>query len=239
MWNNATSLNRLASLGYVAAALMIAYILLWRTAQSEAFALREVRVVGHVAHVTRDQVDAIVSGELRGNFFTANLLAVRDAFQKLPWVRHVDVRRRWPDRLEIEVQEHRAYARWGDEALVNDFGEVFEGASNLKLPAMSGPENSNAEVFAQFNEFEHALSPLGRKIEEIQLSDRRAWRLRLDNGIVVELGREGTVARLARFVAVFGRSVATLENAAGYVDLRYANGFAVRVKGLKWSDKRA
>ena len=239
MWNNATSLNRLASLGYVIAALLIVYVLLWRTAQSEAFALREVRVIGNVAHVTRDQVDAVVSGELRGNFFTADLLAARDAFEKLPWVRRVDVRRRWPDRLEIEVQEHRAFARWGDEALVNNFGEVFEGASNLRLPTMSGPESSSAEVFAQFKEFERTLSPLSRKIEDIQLSERRAWRLRLDNGIVIELGREGMVERLARFVAVYGRSVATLENAAGYIDLRYANGFSVRVNGMKWSEKRS
>lgn len=239
MWNNANALNRLASLTYVLATLLIVYAVLWRTAQSEVFALREVRVVGSVVHVTRDQVDAVVSRELRGNFFTANLLATRNAFQKLPWVRQVNVRRRWPDRLEIEIQEHREFARWGDEALVNDLGEVFEGASNLILPAMVGPEGSSGEVFTHFAAFERALSPLGRKIAEIQLSERRAWRLRLDNGTVVELGRESTKERLARFVSVFERSVATLANAAGYVDLRYANGFAVRVNGLKWSDKRA
>lgn len=239
MWNNANALNRLASLGYALAALLIASTLLWRFAQSQVFALREVRVVGNVAHVTRDQVDAVVTRELRGNFFTADLVATRSAFEKLPWVRRVDVRRRWPDRLEIEIQEHRAFARWGDEALVNDYGELFEGASNLRLPAMVGPDGSSGEVFARFVEFERALSPLGRKIEEVRLSDRRAWRLRLDNGTVVELGRDGTVERLARFVSVFGRSVAMLESPTSYVDLRYANGFAVRVNGLKWSDKRA
>jgi cell division protein FtsQ len=239
VWNDAATLNRVASLGYGLAALLVAYGLLWRVAQSEVFAVREVRLLGEVAHVTREQVEAVVSGELHGNFFTVDLLAARSAFEKLPWVQRVDVRRRWPDRLEITVQEHRAVARWGDEALLNDLGDVFEGASNLRLPVMSGPEGSSREVLAQYTTLQRILMPLGRSIGEIRLSDRRAWQLRLDDRTVVELGREGAPDRLARLVSVYERSVAALPGAAGYIDLRYVNGFAVRVNGLKWSDKRA
>jgi cell division protein FtsQ len=231
-------LNRAASLGYAAAALLIVYAVLWRAAQSEVFAVREVRLVGAVAHVTREQVEAVVFRELRGNFFTVDLLAARAAFEKLPWVQRVDVRRRWPDRLEIAVQEHRAVARWGDEALVNDLGDVFEGASNQMLPVMIGPEGSSREVLAQFEAIQHILSPLGRSIDEIRLSDRRAWQLRLDDKTVVKLGRGDALDRLSRFVSVYERTFARLPDASGYVDLRYVNGFAVRVNGLKWSDKR-
>lgn len=239
MWNDAIALNRVAGFLYAVAVLLIAYAMVARVAQSDVFALKEIRLVGDVAHVTREQVRAVASRELRGNFFTVNLRAARNALEKLPWIRSVDVRRRWPDRLEVDVQEHRALARWGDEALVDTYGTVFEGASNEKLPVMIGPTGSSQEVTTQFVSLQKTLAPLGRSIEEIRLSERRAWMLRLDDDTVIELGRENAQQRLAMFVSVYERSLAKLKDAAGYVDLRYANGFAVRVNGLKWSDRRA
>ena len=239
MWNDDRALNRAASLALAMASLLIAYGFVFRAAQSEVFAIKEVRIVGDVDHITREQVKAVVAGELRGNFFTMDLAATRDAFEKLSWVRRVEVRRRWPDRLEIDVDEHRPVARWGDEALVNEYGELFEGAVDAVLPVMIGPEGSASLVAETYAAFEVALAPLGRRIAEIRLSDRQAWRLRLDDDTVIELGRDSPLDRLRQFASVFGRSVATLEGAAKHVDLRYANGFAVRVNGLKWSDKRA
>ena len=79
----------------------------------------------------------------------------------------------------------------------------------------------------------------GRKVERIHLSERRAWRLRLDDGTVIELGRDGVVPRLTGFVAAYGRTVASLEGKTTYIDLRYANGFAVRVRDQKWSETPA
>ncbi|NIO43256.1 MAG: FtsQ-type POTRA domain-containing protein, partial [Burkholderiales bacterium] len=84
-------------------------------------------VLENVAHVTREQVRTIVVDELRGTFFTIDLQGAQTAFEKLPWVRRVDIRRRWPDRLVVAIEEHRELARWGNTALVNLHGELFEG----------------------------------------------------------------------------------------------------------------
>jgi cell division protein FtsQ len=68
---------------------------------------------------------------------------------------------------------------------------------------------------------------------QVRVSPRRAWQLRLDNGLTLELGREQIEARLARFVGAYDRTLGRLGRRIEHVDLRYSNGFAVRMPGLK------
>jgi cell division protein FtsQ len=201
--------------------------------------VREVSVTGPVVHTTRDQVDSIVREELRGNFFTVDLEATRAAFEKLPWVRSATLRRVWPDRLEVAVEEHTAVARWRDTALVDDRGEIFEAATDARLPMFTGPEGSAAEMAAQFGVFASQLAPIGRVPVGLRLSARRAWEVELDNGAVLELGRQDLTARLQRFIAAYRHTVGRLPAQAYRIDLRYPNGFALRQPGLRWGQRPA
>jgi cell division protein FtsQ len=175
---------------------------------------------------------------VRGTFFTVDLERVRASLEKLPWVREARVERRWPDTLVVSLNEHVPLARWNDDALVNAEGEVFVAAVADKLPRLSGPDDTSAEVVAAYRRHQAVLAPLGMHIEELRLSPRRAWRLRLDNGMQLALGRDQTDARLARFAALYphqfgprtapdGTEIAAVAPAT--VDLRYPDGFAVRM----------
>lgn len=239
MWNNVAALTRVSNAAFAFAIVIMLGGLVWRLAHMEVFSVRTIDVIGNVAHVTREQVQTIAANQLHGTFFTVDLRGAQAAFEKLPWVRRVDVRRRWPDRLEVFVEEHRELARWGSTALVNTNGEVFEGASDQRLPLLEGPAGTNFEVTRNYLRFNESLARIGREVRKVRLSERRAWHLDLDDGTVIELGRHGAVERLSGFVAAYGRSVAELKGRIRYVDLRYVNGFAVRVEDNKRGDKRA
>ncbi len=71
-------------------------------------------------------------------------------------------------------------------------------------------------------------NPCSRSIARMSLSDRRAWRVSLENGTLLELGREQMGVRLERYVQVHDRSIVQLNQQLTYVDLRYPSGFAVR-----------
>lgn len=229
MWDKPQLMLLLANLLYALAALLLLYAVLFLVIHLPVFPLREVKVKGELKHVTREQVQFIVSRELRGNFFTLDLTRTRKAFEKLPWVRTVNVRRRWPDRLEVSLDEHEVLARWGNMALVNTRGELFQAASDKLLPVFVGPADTVQEVTQRYTVFRHQLEPLGLQPAQVSLSPRRAWQVRLDNGLVVELGRDQVEARLSKFVRVYDRTLARLRRPVGYVDLRYPNGFAVRM----------
>ncbi len=86
-------------------------------------------IKGEYQHIDRDQINLISEEYVNGNFFNVNLYEARNAFIQLPWVRDVDLRRKWPDQLEIVIEEHKPIARWEGIGLVNDRGEIFIASS--------------------------------------------------------------------------------------------------------------
>lgn len=234
MWDRPDILNRLADSLIAVAALLVLFGALHFVLRLPVFPLREVRVTNAVALVSREQVEALIRREIRGNFFTLDLAATRLAFAKLAWVRNVSMRRRWPDRLEVTLEEHVPLARWGNLALVNNHGEVFNAAYDGDLPLFVGPPEAAKEIVMQYEFFRRTLAAIGKAPAQVQVTPRRAWRVRLEGGPTLELGREQVEARLVRFVAAYGRTLGRLDRRIDFVDLRYANGFAVRIPELRF-----
>jgi cell division protein FtsQ len=233
MWDRPDLLNRTSNALFAFAVLLIAFGALWWVVHMPQFALREVRVLGEARHITRAQIEAIVEKEVSGTFFTLNLPRLRSGFEKLPWIREVTLRRRWPARLEVVVVEHVPLARWGNTALVNTQGEVFQAAYDGKLPTFIGPEGTAKEIAIQYDFFRRQLAAIDAQPGLIQMSPRRAWQVKIEGGPTLQLGREDVEARIARYLAVHSRTVGALKRRIDYVDLRYADGFAVRIAELK------
>jgi cell division protein FtsQ len=205
--------------------------------RSALFPLREMIVRGDLAHTSRAEIEQAAQGRVGGNFFAVDLAQVRASLEALPWVRRVEVRRVWPDRLEATLEEHVALARWAAGGLVNVQGERYAGASAALLPQFSGPPGSEPEVARRYRRFVEILAPLAAAPERVVLSPRYAWRLRLDDGLAIELGRDApsdpVEARLARLVAAWPLTLARMPVKHEHVDLRYPNGFALRLADAK------
>jgi cell division protein FtsQ len=206
-------------------------------AGSPAFLLKTIVVEGDLERVERSEIVRALQGRVSGTFFTVDLEAVRALFESVPWVRRAELRRKWPDCLEVRIEEQVALARWGQQRketqLVNAHGELVRGQSDAALPALAGPAGTEAEVARRYLAFRDLLAPLGLEPRQVLLSSRLAWQLRLSNGLTVQLGRDTdkdrVEDRLARFVSAFPKTLAKSRQRLDYVDLRYPGGFAVRL----------
>ena len=193
----------------------------------ERFPVSQVAITGNLKNTTSAEIEAALP-RASGNFFAVDLAEVRMVVERLPWVRSVSVRRVWPAKLEVSVEEHVALARWGDDALVNTHGERFVARTKEALPLFLAPGGTAAEVTRRYQRFAEIVAPLGTGVERVVLTQRHAWQLRLGNGLHVMLGRDADLAeaRLRRFVEAYP---ALQKRQHDYVDLRYPNGFALRV----------
>ena len=224
MWDNPRLLNAAAGflfgLVVLACALAGAHWLL----RSSLFPVRSIELTTPLKNASHEAVEAALTVE--GNFFAVDVAELRARLERLPWVRRASLRRAWPDRIEVAIEEHVALARWGNEGLVNRYGERFAGQADAKLPLFVGPPASEGELARRYARFSELVRPLGSPIERVVLTQRHAWQLVLANGMQIMLGRDGEAAerRLARFVAAYGAQV----QANQVVDLRYPNGFALR-----------
>lgn len=223
-----TPVDRLANAVYLGAAALLAYALFSWLLSLPVFALHRVEVRGDLRQVDEASIRLITSRRIRGNFFTVDLDEVRDSFEKLPWVREARVSRFWPDTLRVELVEHVPLARWNGKSLLSVEGVVIDARAQSGLPSLNGFEGSGEEVADSYRRFSQTLAPLGMHIRELSLSERRAWRLKTEEGLELAIGRVEPEARLARFSELYGRTVEMLGAPPAYVDLRYADGFAVR-----------
>ena len=202
-------------------------------------AFREVVITAKPAHASSGHLESIIREQLKGTFFTLNLDRAGDALMQAPWVQRIALRRQWPRRLEIDVVEHAPLARWNDSALVDAHGEVFSADWDGDLPQFNGPEGEAATVAARYREWSALLAPLGLTIRTLTLSPRGGWEIGatdMQSPLTIELGRDDPGGRLARFIAAHDRTIAVLARAGrriDQVDLRYRNGFAVRVPGFR------
>lgn len=192
---------------------------------------RVVRIDGQVIHMKRDRLEQSLGGLIRGNYFTLDVEALQRAAKRLPWVKHVTVRRVWPDTLRMWVQERTPLARWGKSRLISTGGVAFEPRPEEipgGLPRLFGPEGTEKKVAAGYRNMQRQLSALGLGIERLRLNARQAWWVKLDNGLELHLGNRDTENRLQRFIRAYPRLIQDKAGRLTSVDLRYANGLAAR-----------
>jgi len=257
MWDNVVLLriitNTMMNFSLVAGLFGAGYYLLHLPS---AFPIRSVQLSAVPQHVNAGQVLRVLRDSVRGNLLTIDLNHVKNNLEQLPWVRMVNLRREFPDRLRVLLEEHQVLAYWNDSDLVNLYGEVFTPGDEARAaeavvdytsifpgdvgqvrPKFIGPAGASAEVTEQYMQFSKQLAELNLQVKQLALSPRHAWQMHLSNGMVLELGREDMQQRLARFVAVYPYSLAAqtivdksrqTTGAGAYIDLRYRNGFAVR-----------
>jgi len=233
-----------AALFGVFALLLVGAALAWAV-RLPVFAIRGVSVTGDVAHYNAITLKANVMPHLRGNFFTLDVNAARTVFEAMPWVRKAVVRRDFPNRLKVQLQEHQAVAYWGtegDSRLVNSFGEVFEAnVGELEqddLPRLSGPEGQSAQVLAMHHTLQPLLARMDLSLDQLELTPRGGWRAQLDTGATLELGSGSTeelVARTQRFLQTVTQATSryhrTVDQLAA-ADLRHTDGYAMQLRGV-------
>lgn len=226
MWDNAPLLRTIANLLFGISLVLVLYGMVRYVLRLPVFPLRAVELTAAPQRVSAELIEKVVREQVSGNFFTVDMERTRQAFEKLPWVRKVSVRRKFPWSLEVEVEEQVALARWNGTALVNTHGEVFSAQTQQVLPVFAGQPDTSAQVTQMYRELNTELQPLQQQITQISLSPRFAWQVKLDKGMVLELGREEMQERLSLFVKVYPYSLAAMVRPASHVDLRYRNGFA-------------
>ena len=227
MWSDTQSINRFAA--FIAAIAMLALtwcLMSWASSKSY-FALRQVKVVSQLVELDPGLLESAIRTDVRGTFFSVSPARARLTLKKLPWVRDVSIKRRWPYALDVEVAEHRAVGYWGDNELLSDQGEVFRAASKAPMPRFEGPVASSQDVLKRYQEARLALASHGLDIKAFAMSQRGAITVTTGNDMQLEFGRELFPERLARFVALYNTWSPTYRSGLARVDLRYKAAIAV------------
>jgi len=248
LWNHPERMQKLSRfLMRCFIVMAIVGVLVWLS-QRPVFTLKQIQVepiAGQtLQHINKSLVKRQVIETVQGNFFSVRLEDVKRGFESMPWVRHANVRRVWPNGLIVNIEEQKPFATWGGESsntLMNSHGELFIGrvselTDDKHLLDFSGPDDAGKEVMSLYGKANNWFKPWNAEVVSLALTERYAWHVRLSNGMKVEFGRDEessdknlTEERVARLFKYWPQVQEKWANRIDAVDLRYANGFAVHL----------
>ncbi|GAA0855554.1 cell division protein FtsQ/DivIB [Aliiglaciecola litoralis] len=194
---------------------------------SQKAPINQVLVTGNRVYIDDALIENVVRKNHPESFFELNVDRLHQQIEALPWVYRASVRKRWPNSLNVHIVEEIASAKWNSDSLLNQYGQAFDAQLvNGELPDLFGPGGSEKVALQGYRDMQTLLNSASLTIDELYLSERFAWNLRLKNGVRLNLGRSEYLNRLHRFVEVYpllkdqGKQI-------DYVDLRYDTGLAV------------
>ena len=198
---------------------------------AERWPIRWLEVEGSFNRVSAEQLRSSLAPLVDSSFFTVDLEEVREAALRNPWVAEVSVQKKWPDTVLVAVHEHVPVAHWNSGQLISDQGRMFDApeADEIQgLPWLSGPDERLAQVLDQWVRFNLMLDSANLEIDRLALDQRGAWSMQVNKGTWLQLGREDATDRLERLMTSWSTLLRHHELPPVRVDLRYANGFAIR-----------
>lgn len=202
----------------------------WQGIDQDGSMPKRLYISGQSSHVSDQQIAQIAAPYLRVSLAEVDIEALQKRIASEPWLKDVRVYRRRPDGIVIHVSDRKAIADWGSHGVLAADGTLFSPRQRPEnLPKLNGPGTDPMKVYTQYRRLSGILAGHGVHLAALELNASGGWDARLDNGLRLRLGRSHLVQRVQRFVRYAlvrpqaRRALAT----AGYVDLRYNDGFAV------------
>lgn len=193
-----------------------------------------IAIKGEFAHLSKADIQMAVLDQMKGDFVDLNLRDMRAALEQQAWVKAANVRRIWPDRLEITVQEQKPIARWGRSGFINAEGQVIDIEDNntlSDLPLFYGPPNKSADIAQTYLAISEMLATDGFGLTGIQVDETLSWSIHLAQDIELVIGQYNVLEKLQNFLLVYRFDLVAKERKIARVDMRYENGMAV-----SWQD---
>lgn len=200
---------------------------------AEVMPIRYVRIEGAFQYIGKERVKEALQPQINLGFYNVDVQSVHETIKALPLIDRVDVMRVWPDAIHIKITEHKPVVRWGNDALLNVHGEVMTPDSMVdfqQLPLITGPVGQERKLLEIMKGIAIVLKDKAMQLTEFHVSETRSWKLKLANGMEIQLGRKvplENLQRLLRTVDLLGAEQAAW---IATVDMRYPNGYAVTWK---------
>lgn len=216
----------------------IAVWLLFDQEVSSKRPIEEFHLGTELKELDRAQVDAVLEPYLGKSFWDVELNQIQADLVRLDWVSQAMVKRSWPDQLKITIVEQNPVARWGNDGLVNHKGEVFF-PNNLKgfehFVRLEGRIENSAGLLAKLAEFQGLLDGIGWTIERLHETVNGVWEIHIMDGPTMILDQQDQHHKFQRFLAAYPDLKDGFRKSAQVYDLRYSNGFAIKLKEAKAS----
>ena len=188
-----------------------------------------VKVMGDLQYIPENAVMETLHPYAEQPVVTLPLKQIQSDLEAINWVDRAVVQRKLPSDLWITIVPQKPIARWRDQGLVNNRGEIFmvEAIAEefLQLPLLDGEREALPEIMATYIEVQQVLRNRGLGVLQLARTPRGSWQLKTTSGATVLFGQSDVVDAAQRFVSVYQFLGSGSENKI--YDTRHNSGVAV------------
>lgn len=215
--------------GLAAVAIVFATLWLFSVNTDNVFPINRIEVRGQ-HYVQAQEIHSALKNVKDRGFFTMDMQLAETKLLEISWINHVQLRKVWPDTLQVSVVEHVPFAYWGEKGVVSTEGRVFYP---LNIPTgnwvhLQGPSHLAKELIDILETYQSALLEKNMPIQRMDLSESGALNLELSDGLAIRLGKVHREERLERLIQHIEVLKAHKSEPLEYVDLRYQNGMTAK-----------
>jgi len=199
----------------------------------ENLTITSIEVSGDFKVLDKSQLGPVIEPFTKTNLYLLDAKALETAIENHPWVNSASMTKVWPDKLMVKIYEQKPVAYWGEDKMLADNGEIIDATLKDKkglLPILYSPSEKGRNMATSFLQIRRWMQGFPLKIVEFKKDSRGSWKIKLENGITLKIGRDQQEKRLRRFMVGYQQSLANVMTQIRSVDLRYTNGFAVQWK---------
>ena len=198
---------------------------------SELIVVDKINLIGELKRVDTSEVAEVLKKvENLESLILGDVNNIKLQIEEVDWVSSVSVRKRWPDILNIYIEEFEPVAIFNENKLLTEKGELFfvQNVHDLNnMIKVQAPLGSQTKILKKTRRFLEILEYHNLTLVKIKLTKRYAWSLILTNNIEVQLGKEDVFNRLQRFALLYSKLESKEKNTLKYADARYDTGLAI------------
>ena len=220
--------------------------------QPHRFPMKQINIQGDLHYTEPVQISRAISKVASTNILRIDIAKAAQAAEALPWVDDVVVKRRWPDTLDVYVNERVIRARWNNDEWLDQVGTPIRllDYQNSDLPRLRGSRGSEQEMLANTQNWGSIFEAVDLKLVEIMKSSTESWSvlLRATDDIatasgpeaenesepaefLVRLGSDNPRYQALRFTHLYKELFQPVNQTIAAVDMRFPDGVSVQ-----WED---
>ncbi|KES16581.1 FtsQ-type POTRA domain-containing protein [Gilliamella apicola] len=220
----------------------------------EQMVLSQLTLSGEHIFTTEDDLrEAILGLGLPNTYVGQDVVDIQQEIMRFPWVKQASVRKQWPDRLIVYVEDYKPAYYWNDLFFLDEEGNVFSVPSDritdLKLSRLYGPEGKAKSVLENYSKLENLSKKLANNQLALQINatisdERNSLQLMVtrciagvcdeNQEIKLVLGNKHIEERYEQFIKLFPeiQSRTPVDERITVADLRYENGISVQTEKI-------
>ncbi len=204
-------------------------------------------------NIDKQEIQQAIKNTLNGTTLSTDLKIMVELILNNPWVEQVVIRRVWPNTIVLRLKEPRIIGLWNNKNLISEFGELtniplshykkIEKKLGCYFIKIEGPQDFLSQIVTRAEETNNLLININKKLSHLRLTEQFSWEAKTTGGMTLHFGGDDLQGPMFYRLENFTKSYPSLVNELAekgtrspeihHVDLRYAKGFAIKIKNKK------